>query len=181
VSHLTGGQAVLPTKTPVEIGKIAKADVIGDAADREFLGVRIAEELMRSGQALADQEIRKRGSVRLEQALQIARRDVQVRCDRSNRYVAPFAVRDDVGLREFQPRGSQSAAPCRLGKTRSIVDGKREQVLQMTDGQIKQLLVEGAFGVQQVARIVCQEVECAGAAPERTMASPSRSERSGPR
>src|SRR5262245_19883233 len=94
------------TEDSVEIRQVAKADLVGNGADRLTGKTRADQHLMGACQALDKHEVCECSSIRLEQELDGPRRQ-PARCrDRSDRQIGSTDVLDDVGFDRAQPGGT---------------------------------------------------------------------------
>src|SRR5260370_6987541 len=94
--------AVEPSKAAVEIGKVAKANVVGDRADLLFARPRLAEHAVGAGEAPPEQKGGKRGAIVLKQTLQMARRHADMPADGADRNTPMLQVFSTLGLSSFQ-------------------------------------------------------------------------------
>jgi hypothetical protein len=83
--------------------EIAETGGEGDGADGRAGMARIAERAMGAGEARAEHELRERHAFTLEQALDVAPRELVAHRQRRQRKIALVEMRDDVGLDRREP------------------------------------------------------------------------------
>src|SRR3984893_646406 len=135
---LRGCHAIPSPETPVEIGEIAKADVVSDDAYRTAVELHVAQHSIGACKALTEQEGGKCRAVGLKQPLKIAWRDPQMVRNSADRKVMAGAVFDNVSLCRSQPGRTQSFRVCRPRGVARCAERQRDQIMQVIDGQVSE-------------------------------------------
>src|SRR5580704_13943788 len=110
VAQLRWGRAKAAAEGAIEIGQIAEPDRKGDSADSQAGKTGVEEHSMRSHQAPAEHELRERYCFRLEQHMNIARRDMLAQRYCGHRQSWTAEIFQNIGLDRSQPCRAHATA-----------------------------------------------------------------------
>src|SRR5450631_1059969 len=159
-SDIHGGGAVEPSKAAVEIGKVAKADVVGDRADLLFPGPGLAEHAVGAGEAPPEQEGRKRGAIVLKQSLQMARRHAEMRGDGADRNFPMVEVLGNIRLCRFQSCRPHAPISCNVGGFAGSSEREHCQIVHVSRNPMsKRRRPHLVIITQQGVGVACQQLE----------------------